>query len=213
METTKAKMNWAHTRRTLLERLRRTRTDEAGWYDFFDTYSRLIYSVARKSGLEHSDAEDMVQTTTLKVAQYIQRFEINPGRGKFRNWVCMITKQQIANHYRKLHRQPPLAEWKPGEEEVEPEIEDPVNQWDALWESEYVNHVNDLALAEVKKKVSPKQYQIFHLYCIKEKDVKRIATLLGVSPNEVYLAKNRVQPLYEEASRQILEDAREAVPA
>ena len=96
---------------------------------------------------------------------------------------------------------------------MEPEIEDPVNQWEALWESEYVNHVNDLALAEVKKKVSPKQYQIFHLYCIKEQDVKRIATLLGVSPNEVYLAKNRVQPLYEEASRQILEDAREAVPA
>ena len=63
-------MNWAHTRRTLLERLRRTRTDEAGWYDFFDTYSRLIYSVARKSGLGHSDAEDMVQATTLKVAQY-----------------------------------------------------------------------------------------------------------------------------------------------
>ena len=49
-------------------------------------------------------------------------------------------------------------------------------------------------LAEVKKKVSPKQYQIFHLYCIKEHDVKRIATLLGIV-NEVYLAKNRVQPL------------------
>ena len=213
METTKAKMNWAHTRRTLLERLRRTCRDEAGWYDFFDTYSRLIYSVARKSGLEHSDAEDMVQATTLKVSQYIQRFEINPGRGKFRNWVCMITKQQIASHYRKLHRQPPLAEWEPGKEEVEPDIEDPVNQWDDLWENEYVHHVNDLALAEVKKKVSPKQYQIFHLYCIKEQDVKRIAALLGVSPNEVYLAKNRVQPLYKEASRQILEDAREAVPA
>ena len=169
--------------------------------------------MARKSGLEHSDAEDMVQATTLKVSQYIQRFEINPGRGKFRNWVCMITKQQIANHYRKLHRQPPLAEWELGEEEVEPEIEDPVNQWDDLWESEYIHHVNDLALAEVKKKVSPKQYQIFHLYCIKEQDVKRIATLLGVSPNEVYLAKNRVQPLYEEATRRILEDAQEAVPA
>ena len=32
--------------------------------------------------------------------------------------------------------------------------------------------------------------------------------LLGVSSNEVYLAKNRVQPWYEEASQQILEDAR-----
>ena len=75
METEKVKMDWAHTRRTLLERLRRTRTDEVSWYDFFDTYSRLIYSVARKSGLNHDDAEDIVQATTIKVSQYIDHFE------------------------------------------------------------------------------------------------------------------------------------------
>ena len=96
---------------------------------------------------------------------------------------------------------------------MESEVENLVNQWDALWENEYVNHVNNLAMAEVKKKVSTKQYQIFHLYCIKEQDLKRIATFLGASSNEVYLAKNRVQPLYEEALRRILEDAREAVLA
>ena len=199
-----AKMNWAHTRRTLLERLRRTRTDESSWYDFFETYSRLIYSVARKSGLSHADAEDIVQSATLKVAQYIGRFEFNPGRGKFRNWVCLITKQQIANHFRKANRLPPLAEWEPGTgEDAEPEIEDPVSQWDVLWDREYLAHINELALAEVKQKVSPKQYQIFHLYCIREQDPARIASLLGVSANEVYLAKNRVLPIYEAATRAI----------
>ena len=211
METKKAKMDWSQTRRTLLERLRRTRTDEVSWYDFFDTYSRLIYSVARKSGLGHGDAEDIVQATTLKVSQYINRFEFNPGRGKFRNWVCMITKQQIANHYRKLNRLPELAEWEPNEDEEGPEIEDPVNQWDALWEREYLDHVNDLALSEVKKKVSPKQYQIFHLYCIKDRDVKKIAVMLGISTNEVYLAKNRVLPLYEESVQKVFGECREPV--
>ena len=211
METQKAKMDWAQTRRTLLERLRCTRTDEVSWYDFFDTYSRLIYSVARKSGLDHGDAEDIVQATTLKVSQYIDRFEFNPGRGKFRNWVCMITKQQIANHYRKRSRLPELAEWVPDAEDENPEIEDPVNQWDALWEREYLDHVNDLALSEVKKKVSPKQYQIFHLYCIKERAAKKIAMMLGISANEVYLAKNRVLPLYEEAVNGVFGRCREPV--
>ena len=205
METTSVKNNWLHTRRTLLERLRRTRTNEASWYDFFDTYSRLIYSVARKSGLSHPDAEDIVQSTVLKISQYIGRFEPNPARGKFRNWVCLITKQQIANHYRKANRQPPIQELEPDNEDALPEIEDPVNQWEDIWKREYLGHVNEMALAKVKQKVSPKQYQIFHLYCIKEHDVTRIVEMLDVTPNEVYLAKNRVTPIFEEATRKFLD--------
>jgi DNA-directed RNA polymerase specialized sigma24 family protein len=79
-----------------------------------------------------------------------------------------------------------------------------VNRWDEIWDAEYFGHASELALAEVKRKVSPKQYQIFHLYCIKQHDVKQIARMLDVSPNEVYLAKNRVQPLFEEATRNFL---------
>ena len=97
------------------------------------------------------------------------------------------------------------------EDEEGLEIEDPVNQWDALWEREYLDHVNDLALSEVKKKVSPKQYQIFHLYCIKDQDVKKIAVMLGISTNEVYLAKNRVLPLYEESVQKVFGECRESV--
>lgn len=196
---------WAQTRRTLLERLRRTRVDEGSWYDFFDTYSRLIYSVARKSGLGHADAEDVVQATVLKVSRYISRFEVDPGRGRFRNWVCLITKQQIANHYRKARRLPPIEEPDPANVEALPEIEDPVDQWETLWDNEVLEHANDMALAQVKQRVSPKQYQVFHLYCVKGHDVKQITAMLGVSANEVYLAKNRVLPIYKVATREFLE--------
>ena len=205
METKGDKIMWAQTRRTLLERLRRTRVDEGSWYDFFDTYSRLIYSVARKSGLGHADAEDVVQATVLKVSRYIGRFEVDPGRGRFRNWVCLITKQQIANHYRKARRLPPIEEPDPANVEALPEIEDPVDQWETLWDNEVLEHANDMAQAQVKQRVSPKQYQVFHLYCVKGHDVKQITTMLGVSANEVYLAKNRVLPIYEAATREFLE--------
>ncbi len=207
METTSVKNRWSDTRRTLLERLRRTRTNEGSWYEFFDTYSRLIFSVARKSGLSHADAEDIVQSTVLKISQYIGRFEPNPARGKFRNWVCLITKQQIANHYRKASRQPLIREVEPDDEATLPEIEDPVNQWEDIWKREYLGHVNEMALAKVKQKVSPKQYQLFHLYCIREHDVTRIVEMLEVTPNEVYLAKNRVTPIFEEATRNLLAEA------
>ena len=207
METNETKNIWAKTRRTLLARLRGTNVDEASWYDFFDTYSRLIYSVARKSGLNHADAEDILQATVLKVSQYIDRFEIDPGRGRFRNWVCLITKQQIANHYRKAKHLPPIEEPEPSAEDDLPEIEDPVNEWGKIWDAEFFGHANEMALARVKQKVSPKQYQIFHLYCIKQRDVQQIAAMLDVTANEIYLAKNRVLPFYEDAAREIFATA------
>ncbi len=206
MDTTTAKNNWVKTRRTLLNRLRRTCTDETCWHEFFDAYSKLIFSVARKSGLSHVDSEDIVQITVLKISKYIDRFEFNPTRGKFRNWVCMITKQQIANHYRKVNRQPPIGEFESDDPESMPEIEDPVNQWNEIWDNEYMGYLNGIALSEVKRKVSPKQYQIFHLYCVKGLSVEKIVETLDVSSNEVYLAKNRVMPIYEEATRRFASD-------
>ena len=122
----------------------------------------------------------------------------------------MITKQQIANHYRKVNRQPPIVEFESDDPESMPEIEDPVNQWEEIWKREYLGHINEMALAEVKQKVSPKQYQIFHLYCIKEHDVTRIVEMLDVTPNEVYLVKNRVTPIFEKATRKFMDKANNA---
>jgi RNA polymerase sigma-70 factor (ECF subfamily) len=116
----------------------------------------------------------------------------------------MIAKQQIANHYRKVNRQPLIDEWDPDDADSTPEIEDPVNRWEEIWDDEYIGYLNGMALAKVKRKVSPKQYQIFHLYCIKELTSEKVAEILDVNPNEVYLAKNRVKPIYEEALRKSL---------
>src|ERR1035441_10986227 len=52
------------TRYTLLSRLE-DRGDQDSWKDFFDTYWRLIYSVAVKSGLTEAEAQDVVQETII----------------------------------------------------------------------------------------------------------------------------------------------------
>ena len=59
------------TRYTLLSRLE-DRGDQDSWKDFFDTYWRLIYSVALKSGLTEAEAQDVVQETIISVARDIQ---------------------------------------------------------------------------------------------------------------------------------------------
>ena len=48
------------TRYSLLSRMQDL-GDQDSWKDFFDTYWRLIYSFAIKSGLTDAEAQDVVQ--------------------------------------------------------------------------------------------------------------------------------------------------------
>ena len=66
------------TRRSLVERLA-NRSDQRVWQEFFDTYWKLIYSVARKAGLSDAEAQDAVQETIINVAQKIQGFRYDPS--------------------------------------------------------------------------------------------------------------------------------------
>ena len=192
-------MDPSGTRKTLINRLRQTNSDTRSWSEFYELYWKLVYSVARKAGLSETDAEDVVQETLLKVSKSIKKFDYDPSKGRFRNWLCLITKQQVANHYRKSKNLPPLpSNWNEDPDEPARDIPDPTSDWDSLWESEDRKHTMHLALTKLKDKVKPKPYQIFLAHCIKGMPVKEVASLLEVSDNEVYLAKSRVMPLFEE---------------
>jgi len=59
------------TRRSLVERLADWR-DQKNWQEFFETYWKLIYSVAVKAGLTDSEAQDVVQETIITVAKRVE---------------------------------------------------------------------------------------------------------------------------------------------
>jgi len=192
-------MDYAATRKTLIHRLRETNSDTSSWSEFYDLYHKLVRSVALKAGLSPTDAEDVVQDTFFKVSKSIQKFDYDPRKGRFRSWLCLITKQQVANHYRKAKKLPELpASWNEDPDEPHVDIPDPTNNWEAIWEAEDRKHTIHLALTRLKERVKPKPYQIFLAHCIKGMDVKEVASIMEVSSNEVYLAKSRVMPLFEE---------------
>jgi RNA polymerase sigma-70 factor (ECF subfamily) len=63
---------------------------------------------------------------------------------------------------------------------------------DRLWDIEWRKNVADAALARVRAQVSPKQYQIFDCYVIKQWEASKVQEKLNVSMAQVYLAKHRV---------------------
>ncbi|HEY5909900.1 MAG TPA: sigma-70 family RNA polymerase sigma factor [Verrucomicrobiae bacterium] len=189
------------TRHSLLGRLKDW-ADHRSWQEFFDTYWRLIYEVALKSGLSATEAEEVVQETLVSVAKAMRQFQYDRRRGSFKGWLLQLTGWRIANQFRKRPARhlagaalpappPPETESSPAGAEfaVPAELE---RLWDLEWEQNLVR----TALERLRPRVNPKHLQIFDLHVIKQKNVGDVRQFLGVSTAQVYLAKHRVGKLF-----------------
>jgi RNA polymerase sigma-70 factor (ECF subfamily) len=194
----------ARTPPSLPDRLKQW-DDHKSWVDFNDTYWKLLYNAGVSSGLNDAEAKDAVQETTLTVAKSIGNFQYDPKMGSFQGWLMKIHRCRIVDQFRKrptargqtrvhLSREtdtdgPPTVERLP-----EPSI----RSFEQFWDVHCAAAIQDAALQQVKRKVSPKQFQIFDLYVIKEWPVEQITARLRVSPGQVYLAKNRISKLMDQ---------------
>src|SRR5213594_4866909 len=88
------------TRRSLVDRLANW-DDRKRWQEFFDTYWKLIYSAARKSGLTDAEAQEVVQETVITVAKNIDKLRYDPAVGSFKGWLLQITRWRTADQFRK----------------------------------------------------------------------------------------------------------------
>ena len=71
------------TRASLLLRLRDWE-DDISWGEFYRLYYKLIYRYSRRSGLNHSETEEVAQDVFHCVAESIANFSPQPNRGSFR---------------------------------------------------------------------------------------------------------------------------------
>ena len=198
------------TRRTLLSRLRNL-DDHESWRTFFDLYWRLLYNVARKSGLDDSGAQEIVQDTVIAVARKMPEFRYDPARGTFRQWLLRITRRRIIDHLRRIYRQPPKAEVAPesldeNEEHAAAITDQSASAIDAVWDEEWERSTFDAALARVRAASNPRHFQVFDYCVLKEWPASKVAATLGLNAAQVYLAKHRVAQAMKRAVRRINEE-------
>ena len=181
------------TRYTLLSRLHDW-DDQESWRVFFDTYWRLIYSVAIRSGLTEAEAQDAVQETVICVAKDIQKFKRDRSAGSFKGWLRNLTRWRIADQLRKRGR----ADLKVlvfTEEHAEVAQDSANGGLDELWEAEWRANLLEAATERVRLKVKEEHYQMFDLNVVKQLPAQQVAKRLGVNVGLVYLAKHRVSAL------------------
>jgi RNA polymerase sigma factor (sigma-70 family) len=188
------------TRQSLLSRLRDWRDDD-GWREFFDTYWRLIYRVARQSGLDDATAQDVVQNTFIYLARRMPKFRYDPARGSFKAWLCRVTRSRISVFRRRAEaKEPPLPDLPLEADDVPvwEAIADPAGDaMDEIWQREWEDNLVKAALRRISAKVSAQQLMIFELAALGEVPLKQVARKLDVSLMQVYLARHRVGKLFK----------------
>ncbi len=186
---------YARTRKSLIARLENW-DDQRSWDEFYQTYWRLIYSVGLKAGLRSEEAFDVVQETILSIAKQSKKRLYDPERGSFKTWLMNMTRWRINDQFRKRKKDTAMAEaeWNDDRKTaVIDRFEDPKGDLlERMWNVEWKKNLADAALARVKAQVSPKQYQVFDYYVVKQWEAKKVQAHLGVSMAQVYLAKHRV---------------------
>lgn len=185
----------AKTRKSLIARLDNWE-DQKTWDEFYQTYWKLIYAVAVKAGLRSDEAFDCVQETILSIAKQSKKKLYDPEQGSFKSWLMNMTRWRINDQFRKRKKDTAMSggEWDDERKTaVIDRFEDPNGvPLDRLWDAEWRRNMADAALTRVKAQVSPKQYQIFDYYVLREWDASKVQKHLGVSMAQVYLAKHRV---------------------
>ena len=186
---------YAKTRKSLIARLDNWE-DQRTWDEFYQTYWRLIYAVAIKAGLRSDEAFDCVQETILSIAKQSKKKLYDPEQGSFKTWLMNMTRWRINDQFRKRKKDTAMIEGEWADDRktaVIDRVEDPNGDvLERLWDVEWKKGIADAALSRVKAQVSPKQYQIFDYYVIRQWDADKVQQKLNVSMAQVYLAKHRV---------------------
>ena len=188
------------TRESLLQRVCRAPDDES-WEEFLPYYREYLYGMARKTGLSHEDAEEVVQNVCVSILNALPQFEYDKNRGRFRSWLAAIVAKEARMLFRK--RKAALARLDAHRQEAEraylskcdPDIPG------RIAEQEWRNYVTRLAWDKVRPHFSLHYLEAFEMLS-KGMRAADVASRLGLNRSSVYVYRKRIEDrLREEIMR------------
>jgi RNA polymerase sigma-70 factor (ECF subfamily) len=195
------------TRQSLITRLKDWDNQES-WREFFDTYWPLIHRVAMAAGLSDAEAQDVVQDTIIEVAGKMKEFKYDPAKQSFRGWLLTRLRWRIRDYLRRRQRSAVRRESHSersthGTRQIE-RVADPNSAgFTKVYEEQWKSHVMKAAIERVRKQASPRQFQIFDLCVLREWPVEKIVQSLGVTSNQVYVARHRVSEMVASEAKRL----------
>jgi RNA polymerase sigma-70 factor (ECF subfamily) len=170
------------TRTTLLLRLK-DGTDQTAWRTFNQLYRSMLVAYAAARGLDANDAEDVAQQCIQAVLDRIGEYE---HLGSFKTWLRAIAEKKVCDRFRAMGREVQVdsAVWAA---KVDPQP-GPDELWERQWWSSHLRH----GAEAIRHEVAETTFAAFIGYAIEGEAPDIVARSLGLSVNQVYVAKHRV---------------------
>lgn len=165
--------------------------EPGAWERLARLYGPLVYGWARRQRLQDADAADVAQEVFAAVAAGISTFRRDTVGDSFRGWLWGITRNKVADHFRRAAGRPPAAG---GSDAAERLLQIP----DAFPEGSgyaFLPADADLvrrALDGLRVEFEPRTWQAFWRMAIDGHAAADIARDLGTTPRAVRQAKYRV---------------------
>lgn len=179
--------SWPTTRASLLSNLKDSH-DEAAWQVFLNRYGPAVYDFCRAQGLQHVDAQDIVQDVFLRVSRAIGSFEYDANRGRFRSWLGLISHQQILRYRQKQTRADRLAGAISHDliaDTFEGEIE-------SAWLEAFNAHMYLGALEAIRDEFDADEWRAFECVWDGHQRPAEVARLLNHPPEWLYQVKHKI---------------------
>ena len=171
--------------------------DDASWTEFYEKYEELIRLYGKKRGLTKEERDDLVQNVMNELSEKKLVGKYNPNyipnlvknydisRGRFRFFLRGIANNQALKILNKRINYVTLDD--PEQQGIEPTVD----EWNGIWDEEWMHFAKNKALEILRNRVEPKTYQAFHMIAMQGRSPQEVASFLGMSKEGVYQHKHR----------------------
>ena len=162
--------------------------DQDAFRKITQLYAGLVYYWIRDVELSPEHAEDVSQQVFMAVSQNLKTFQRTKPADSFRAWIRVITRSKIADHRRKNTGVERAIGGDKSLNEVPDEVKDGEDEDDDRDKA----ILYQKAVQFIKVEFSEKYCKAFLMLVVDGIPAKDVADNLGMSVNEVYIAKSRI---------------------
>ena len=186
---------WPETQSGLLMRLP-DGADRDAWLQFAATYCPAIYQFAKRRGLQHTDADELVQRVSLRVYRAATRWSQGKTPTAFRRWLSRVARNALINlvsRESKYRATGGSSVWDVAEQRTASS-----DELDA-WSFEVQRQQMLLAAETVRHQFSPENWHAFQRVVFAGESVEEVARDLGKSAGAIYATRARIVRRIREA--------------
>ena len=183
------------TRFTLIEALRNG-GGASTWERFYNTYSSVLVSFARKQGCDEHAALDVLQETMIVILRKLPDFTYDRERGRFRNWLMTIASNKVreARRRAKVDRMVSLDEPRESDHLLADRLPAHTESAADIIERDWRHTLLESALRKILEdpRTSQASIAVFRQVALENMPASEVARLHGMTENNVYQIKNRL---------------------